>query len=151
MFGEPDPASAATTKLNNLTMKDHHHIGHYNVDFNEYAAKSGYNDHTLYTRYYKGLPTRLKDNLALSTKPTTLAGLRHQAQVLDLHHWERLDEDRPKGVTNKSTSSASSSSYSSKSPSSSSKTYSKPKTSTPVASSSKAKKPDLSDVLGPDG
>jgi len=150
-FGEPDPASAATTKLDNLTMKDHHHIGRYNVDFNEYAAKSGYNDHALYTRYYKGLPTRLKDNLALSTKPTTLAGLRHRAQVLDLRHWERQDEDRPKGVTTKSTSSASSSSYSSKSPSSSSKTYSKPKTSTPVASSSKAKKPDLSDVLGPDG
>lgn len=148
-FGEPDPVTAATTKLDNLLMRDHHHITRYNVEFNEYAALTGYNDHALYTRYYKGLAPRLKDALVFSGKPTTLAGLRTRAQALDLRYWERKDEDRPKGAPQQSSSSTSSSSHTSKSRDSHSKTHSK--SSTPAASSSKSKKPDISNVLGSDG
>ena len=149
-FGEPDPVTAATTKLDQLLMKDHHHITRYNVEFNEYAALTGYNDHALYTRYYKGLAPRLKDALVYSGKPTTLAGLCTRAQALDLRYWERKDEERPKGAP--STHSSSSVASTSQSP----KTHSSQpkknfKTSTPAASSSKPKKPDFSDVLGPDG
>jgi hypothetical protein len=83
-FGEPDPVTSATTKLDNLIMKDHHHITRYNVEFNEHAALMGYNDQALYTRYYKGLAPRLKDALVFSGKPTTLNELRIRAQALDL-------------------------------------------------------------------
>lgn len=131
-------------------MKDHHHIARYNVEFNEYAALTGYNDQALYTRYYKGLAPRLKDALVFSGKPATLAGLRTRAQALDLRYWERKDEDRPKASTSQSTSTAaSSSSRDTKTFSSKPKTASKSPSS--AASSSKSKKPDLSNVLGPDG
>ena len=48
-FGEPNPVTSATTKLDNLIMKDHHHITHYNVEFNKYGVLLGYNDQALYT------------------------------------------------------------------------------------------------------
>jgi len=32
-FGEPDPIASATHKLDNLVMKDYHHLNKYNVDF----------------------------------------------------------------------------------------------------------------------
>jgi len=54
-FGEPDPIASATHKLNNLVMKDYHHLNKYNVDFNEYATITGFDKHTLYAHYYKGL------------------------------------------------------------------------------------------------
>lgn len=149
-FGEPDPITSATTKLDNLTMKDHHHIARYNVEFNEYAALTGYNDQALYTRYYKGLAPRLKDALVFSGKPTTLNGLRTRAQALDLCYWERKDEERPRDASSSRTPSATSSSTSS-SKSSSTQAKSSPRAPTPGASASKAKKPDLSNVLGPDG
>ena len=149
MFGEPDPVNTAVTKLDNLLMKDHHHIARYNVEFNEYSAQTQYNDHALYTRYYKGLAPRLKDALVLSGKPETLAGLRTLTQALDIRYWERKDEDRLKtSTTSQSTNSSSSVSTSSKTNSSHSKKQSK--SSTSAASSSKPKKPDLSNVLGPD-
>jgi hypothetical protein len=49
MFSKPDLVTLVTINLDNLSMKDHHHITCYNIEFNEYAALSGYNDHTLYT------------------------------------------------------------------------------------------------------
>ena len=83
-FREPNPVTSATTKLDNLIMKDHHHITHYNVEFNEYGLLSGYNDQALYTRYYKGLTPRIKDALVFSGKPATLNELRTCTQALDL-------------------------------------------------------------------
>ena len=148
-FGKPDPVTTATTKLDNLLMKDYHHITRYNVEFNEYATLTSYNDQALYTRYYKGLTPRLKDSLVYSGKPTMLAGLRTLAQVLDLHYWECKDEEHPKGATTaQSSSSTASTSHSSKTSSSHNKKPSKPHT--PAASSLKSQKPNLSNVLGPD-
>ena len=70
-FGEPDPVASAATKLDNLSMKDTHHVTRYNVEFNEYSALTCYNEHALYTRYYKGLAPCLKDAFVYSGKPTT--------------------------------------------------------------------------------
>ena len=149
-FGEPDPVNTAVTKLDNLLMKDSHHIARYNVEFNEYSGQTRYNDHALYTRYYKGLAPRLKDALVLSGKPETLAELRTLTQALDIRYWERKDEDRPKLLPPaQSSSSNSSSSQSSKAHTSQHKKANK--SSTPAPSSSRSKKPDISDVLGPDG
>ena len=69
------------TKLDKLLMKDHHHIARYNVEFNEGAALTGYNDHALYTGYYKCLAPRPNDDFVLNGKPTILAGSRTRAQA----------------------------------------------------------------------
>ena len=149
-FGEPDPVAMATTKLNNLLIKDYHHIACYNIEFNEYATLTGYNNQALYMHYYKGLALCLKDGLVYSGKPTMLAGLCTLTQALDLRYWEHKDEEHPKGATTtQSSSSTASTSHSSKTSSSHNKKPSKPHT--PAASLSKSQKPDLSNVLGPDG
>ena len=42
--------------------------------------------------YTKGLPDRLKDELARIGKPPTLILLQHQIQILDQRHWEHQSE-----------------------------------------------------------
>ena len=54
-FSKADPVATATQKLNNLTMKDMHHITCYNVDFNEYSMITSFDKRALYVKYYKGL------------------------------------------------------------------------------------------------
>jgi hypothetical protein len=159
-FGEPDPVQTATYKLDSLRMQDYHHITKYNVEFNEYATITGFDERALYAKYYRGLAPRIKDGLVYSGKPDTLVTLRAQAINLNLRHWERRDEERLKNAASAQSSSKSpqgtslamsSSSGSSRSKSSHSKSASR--SSTPAASgssSSASKKPDLSKVLGPD-
>ena len=150
-FGEPDPVSSASYKLDQLVMKDTHHVTKYNVEFNELATITGYEERALFAMYYRGLAPRIKDSLALSGKPDTLDELRTKAQALDLRHWERKEEDRYKP-------NASSSSSVKATPSaaqSSNRTYSHSSGSrnrhpTPAASPSKPKS-DIAKVLGPDG
>lgn len=165
-FGEPDPVASATLKLDNLTMKDTHHITKYNVEFNEYATLTGFDQRALLAKYYKGLAPRIKDALALGTRPNHLEDLRVRAQELDLRYWERKDEDRATASSSGTSSAKPSSSRpysgnasaSSSQPSRSNHAHSRStsRASTPSASSSsapasKSKKPDLSKVLGPDG
>jgi len=158
-FGEPDPINTATHKLDNLRMQDHQHITKYNVEFNEYATITGFDQRALYAKYYKGLAPRIKDGLVYSGRPDTLAELRTIAITLDLRYWERKDEEKYRTTTssgNQSTKSSSGSSNATSSSSSSSNQKSshprsQSRSSTPSASSSQPKKPDLSKVLGPDG
>ena len=82
---------ACFTELNDLLMKDHHHITKYNVDFNECATLMGFDQRALYAKYYKGLAPRIKDGLVFSGRPNT------QNLVLKLkllHYWEHRDKDR---------------------------------------------------------
>ena len=163
-FGEPDPEASAAIKLENLVMRDHHHLHKYDVDFNEYSALTGFNERALWTRYYRGLAPRLKDALVYAGRPRTLTRLRELSQELDLRYWERKEDDRffPSASKQSISSSSRSSgtlpatSTSEKSstthPKSSSRTSTPAaRSSTPAASSSKPNKPDLSKVLGPDG
>jgi len=107
-FGEPDPIASATLKLDNLSMKDHHHIAQYNVEFNEYAALTGFNNHTLYAKYYKGLAPRIKDSLVFAGHPTNIDGLCLEAQYLNLRYWEQRDKDQSSTPSNGGSSSKSS-------------------------------------------
>ena len=75
-FGEPDPIASATLKLDNLTMKDSHHIARYNVDFNEYSTLTGFDQRALHAKYYKGLAPRIKDALVFAGRPNNLDELR---------------------------------------------------------------------------
>jgi len=54
-FSKPDPVASATQKLDNLSMKDSHHITKYNVKFNEYMTLTSFNNCALYAKFYKGL------------------------------------------------------------------------------------------------
>ena len=80
-------------KLDNLTMKDTHHIAKYNVDFNEYSTLTGFNQRVLHAKYYKGLVPRIKDALALGPWPSNLKDLCTRSQELDQCYWECKDED----------------------------------------------------------
>ena len=93
-FREPDPVASATAKLDNLSMKDSHHIAKYNVEFNKYAVLTGFDNRALYAKYYKGLAPRIKDGMVYAGRPNNLEGLRNRAQALDLCYWECKDEDR---------------------------------------------------------
>ena len=151
-FGEADPVATATQKLDNLTMKDTHHITRYNVDFNEYSTITGFDERALYAKYYKGLAPRIKDGLVYGGKPDNLADLRAQAQALDSRYWERRDEDRFKPISStpqKPVPASSSSTSSSSQAPTTSQQRNTPRASTPAASSSA--KTDISSVLGPDG
>jgi hypothetical protein len=158
-FGEPDPVASATAKLDNLSMKDSHHIAKYNVEFNEYAVLTGFDNRALYAKYYKGLAPRIKDGLVYVGRPHNLEGLRNKAQALDLRYWERKDEDRSYTSTSGPSSSRPSSGNTAATPSYSSKSHTtqsrfSSRATTPAASSSSApasKKTDLTKILGPDG
>ena len=49
-------------------------------------------DTALYQQFYKGLPDRLKDELARIGKPPMLTLLQHQIQILNQRHWEHQSE-----------------------------------------------------------
>jgi hypothetical protein len=95
-FGEPDPITMATNKLDNLNMKDTHHLTCYNVEFTKYTAKTSFNECALYTKYYKGLALCIKDVLVYSGHLNTLVGLCTHAQALNSCYWECKDEDHYK-------------------------------------------------------
>ena len=111
---------------------------------------SGYNDQALYTHYYIGLALHIKDALVFSGKPATLNELHAHAQALDLCYWEHKDEEKPRGTSSSGTAPATSSSSSSSSKGQTTHPKSLSQSSTP-GTSSKGKKPNLLNVLGPDG
>ena len=151
-FGEPDPISTASYKLDHLAMKDHYHITKYIIEFNELAAITGYDERALYSNFYRGLAPRIKDTLAISGKPTTLDELRTKSQALDLRYWERRDKEHYKNPSSssKTASTSSSSTAQNVNKSQSASTSTKSRSATP-ADTTKPKTPDLSKILGPDG
>ena len=158
-FGKPDPVASTTMKLNNLIMKDHHHLNKYNVKFNKYSTLTRFGEAALLAKYYKGLAPRIKDALALTGRATTLARFREQVQKMDLRYWECKEEERSQPSASKASTSTSwssgtsSATFSSSSKPASTKTQSKlsSRSATSSASTSKSNNPDLSKILGPDG
>ena len=59
-FGIIDPVGDAEEEIDNLRMKENHHILRYNVDFNRLAALVPWDDAALCHRYYKAFPTASK-------------------------------------------------------------------------------------------
>ncbi len=161
LFGPRDPTNDAIIRLESLKYKDSGKAVKYTLDFNRDAPRTGWNDNALYRQFYKGLPDRLKDELARIGKPPTLILLQHQIQILDQRHWERQSEiSRDKRTTstsaptrpdNSKTSTPANSSSSSKTaaatPQSSAQ---KTSTSSSSSSSTKAKNPHA-DKLGKNG
>jgi Ty3 transposon capsid-like protein len=100
-FGPIDPTADAEDGIDNLKMQDNQRILKYNVDFNRFAIRTGWDDSVLRHRYYTGLAERIKDIMGQQGKPSTLEAMKTLAHSIDSRHWERI---REKSRSNKSKS-----------------------------------------------
>jgi len=173
LFGPRDPITDAMNILETLRYKDSTKATRYAIDFNRHGRRTGWNEQALARQYYKGLPDRLKDEIARIGKPTGVKALQDLVATLDQRYWERQSEiTRDK----RSTSNPSSNKPASSNTRSDTRTdnrsgasqaggskpnnsqYSKNKdqkrpafTAAPSSSSSSHKTNSVSDILGPDG
>ncbi len=109
LFGPRDPVTDAMTSLENLRYRDSGKATRYTIDFNRHARKTGWNEQALLRQYYKGLPDRLKDEIARLGKPTGLKALQDLVATLDQRYWERQSEinrDKKSASASVSTSAA---------------------------------------------
>jgi hypothetical protein len=92
LFGPSDPTTNAMSSLENLRYDDASRATRYTLDFNYHACRTGWNDRALARQYYRGLPDRLKDELARIGKPSDIRALQELVCVLDQRYWERQSE-----------------------------------------------------------
>src|SRR6266571_8188944 len=92
LFGLRNPTNDAIICLKNLRYKDSGKAVKYTLDFNRDAPCTSWNDNALYRQFYKGLPDRLKDEIARIGKPASLIQLQHLIQNLNQCYWERQSE-----------------------------------------------------------
>ena len=165
-FGPHDAVGDAEDELESLKMRDNQRITKYATQFNRYAALVDWGPAALRHQFYKGLPPRIKDELARSDKPTTLSGLRTLAQSIDARYWARQGEisrenksnnpgkknppnnDRKSDAKGESSKAAHNHNHD-HSHSNSAKNAKSNKSANPASASSK--KPNLSNKLGKDG
>jgi Zinc knuckle./Retrotransposon gag protein. len=160
-FGLFDPTGDAEDRIETLHMRDNQRITKYNVEFNRLASLIEWDDAALCHKYYQGLPTRIKDDMARVGKPRTMTAMRRLAHDIDARYWKRKDEisretsgsaNRSSGNNNNSSSKSSSSKQSNSKPNNNNTNQSnKPSTSSTPAQSTSRKGPDLSNKLGKDG
>src|ERR1700723_48987 len=91
-FGSSDLIGESESKIENLTMKSSQPIAKYIVKFNRLATITGWDGRALRHQFYRGLPSRIKDELARIGKPATLPMLKALAQSIDGRYWEREEE-----------------------------------------------------------
>src|SRR5882762_632064 len=98
-FGSSDMVGEAKTKLENLSMKPTQRIAKYLVEFNRHATLTGWDNCALRHQFYRGLPSRIKDEVSRVGKPDTLSALRTLALSIDNHYWDQEEEThRERGV-----------------------------------------------------
>src|ERR1700678_1201324 len=99
-FGPIDPVANAEDAIDNLKMRKNQRIVKYDVEFNRFAIKTGWDDAVLRHRYYSGLAEHIKDIMGQQAKPTTLDNTRKLAHSIDSRYWERLREKNRSDKTN---------------------------------------------------
>src|SRR5882672_957624 len=88
-FGKIDPSGEAAHNLDNLTMKDHHRVAKYSIQFTTIAAQTPFDQAALHHQFYVGLAPRLKNELAcLIYPPRTLLELRVAVLQIDSNYWK---------------------------------------------------------------
>ncbi len=92
LFGPRDPITDAMNALEGLRYKDSTKAIRYTIEFNRHAKRTGWNEQALARNYYKGLPDRLKDEIARFGKPAGLLPLQDLVATLDQRYWERQSE-----------------------------------------------------------
>src|SRR3954453_3863920 len=73
-FGPYDPEGEAEAELDALQMKDNQKITKYLVEFNWITARLQWGNAALRHTFYRGLPSRVKDEISCSGKSATLTG-----------------------------------------------------------------------------
>src|ERR1700723_3446055 len=91
-FGSSDLIGESESKIENLTMKSSQRIAKSIIEFNRLATITGWDSRALRHQFYRGLPSRIKDELARIGKPATLPALKALAQSIDGRYWEREEE-----------------------------------------------------------
>jgi hypothetical protein len=159
-FGPYDAEADAEDKIENLRMKENHRVTQYVVEFNELRSQITWNSSALRSRFYKGLPERLKDEVSKTGKPLTLDGMINLAQQLDARYWERRQEVNREQGSHKPNKTPNNSDKSSPKPNpSSSSSTSQPKPNSGPLTNNSGQKPkvpekkpsDLAEKLGKDG
>jgi len=108
LFGPRDPVTDAMNSLENLRYKDSGKATRYTLEFNRHSRRTGWNEQALTRQYYRGLPDRLKDEIARIGKPAGLRTLQELVATLDQRYWERQSEiSRDKRSASANTSSSS--------------------------------------------
>lgn len=88
MFGDPFVAASAERTLKNLVMTDKQQISTYIVEFSRWAPYTGWGSIPLGTKFYDGLPHRIKQGFRYMERPRELIPLQKVASSLDQYHWE---------------------------------------------------------------
>jgi hypothetical protein len=164
LFGPRDPVTDAMTSLENLRFKETGKATRYTIDFNRHARKTGWNEQALLRQFYKGLPDRLKDEIARLGKPSGLKALQEMVATLDQRYWERQSEINrdKKSASASNTTSANKPTSSDKTSGGQSSNGSKQdnrqqakkdqkKPANPTTSATPAKNNTIANLLGPDG
>jgi len=155
-FESPDVVGEAESKLENLSMKPTQRIAKYLVEFNRLATITGWDNRALRHQFYRGLPSRIKDEVSRVGKPITLPALRALAQSIDGRYWEREEETRRERSSHPSEKKADKpqSQPSSSNQGNQNKNQKKPfvpRESGSSSQNSEKKKSDLDDKIGKDG
>ena len=98
MFGDRHRSHTAQQALRSLRMVDSNPVNGYVVKFTRWANMTGFDDTALTSDFYAGLCQRLKNQLALTGRPTGYAELRDHVLRLDQHFWDRQRELRTDGA-----------------------------------------------------
>jgi hypothetical protein len=103
-FGPHDPIGDTEAELEVLEMCDNQHISKYLIEFNKLSTLVEWNPLALHRRFYKGLLTHIKNEIAQVGKPDTLQGLHTLAQSIDTCYWEyKMEQNWEPSSASKST------------------------------------------------
>jgi hypothetical protein len=160
-FGPHDPTGDAEAELERLHMKDNQRITRYMVDFNRISSQLQWGEAALRHQFYRGLPARIKDEIARVGKPVLLSQLRTLAQSIDARYHERKSEisrehpapkNRPSSPkpTDHQDKSGPSSKPQEKKPDNAARSGNRPASSKPNATPA-SRNPELQGKLGKDG
>src|ERR1700726_2230672 len=86
-FGPYDTIREAEFELERLRMHEDQKLTKYTISFNRFAAIVHWNEYALKWQFYKGLASRIKDEMARVNHADTLRRLREQASVIDSCYW----------------------------------------------------------------
>src|ERR1700731_1697745 len=91
-FGPYDVICEVEFELECLQMREDQKLTKYTISFNRFAAIVHWDEYALQWQFYKGLASRIKDELARVNRADTLRGLREQASAIDRHYWAQQKE-----------------------------------------------------------
>src|SRR6185369_2164516 len=83
-------------------MRNNQKLLKYNVEFQRLATRTSWDESALCHQYYAGLPDRIKDILALQSKPKSLVELKAAAHTINTRYWECQQEKSHSDKTTKS-------------------------------------------------